>query len=126
MFYRVNFTSKLPGNTVPTPASGVKMPKVHTFHRATSATNNIIKALSTETRVKKFVTMLENFLTETEREDAVITSISLQEGSGGKAPNLSEATRAKTQQGATQTLVKSGDRRLVSGADGHMKAGVRD
>ncbi|CAD6915368.1 unnamed protein product [Tilletia controversa] len=119
---------KLPGNTVPTPASGVKMPKVHTFHRATSATNNIIKALSTETRVKKFVTMLENFLTrtETEREDAVITSISLQEGSGGKAPNLSEATRAKTQQGATQTLVKSGDRRLVSGADGHMKAGVRD
>ncbi|CAD6917980.1 unnamed protein product [Tilletia controversa] len=65
---------QLPGNTdienAPTPGPGVKMPKVHAYHRATAATNNIMKALSTETRVKKFETMLENFLTETEREDA--------------------------------------------------------
>ncbi|CAD7065632.1 unnamed protein product, partial [Tilletia caries] len=65
---------QLPGNTdienAPTPGPGFKMPKVHAYHRATAATNNIMKALSTETRVKKFETMLENFLTETEREDA--------------------------------------------------------
>ncbi|KAE8183466.1 hypothetical protein CF328_g8176 [Tilletia controversa] len=61
---------QLPGNTdienAPTPGPGFKMPKVHAYHRATAATNNIMKALSTETRVKKFETMLENFLSSTD------------------------------------------------------------